>query len=110
MYLKRKNCGRIKGRGCADGRKLRNTINKSEATSPTVSIEAVLVTCMVDALEGREVAVIDIPGAYLHAEMDDVVFVRFHGKVVELLEKIDQKLYKPYVKIDGTGKRVYTRS
>ena len=110
MYLKRKNCGRIKGRGCADGRKQRNTINKHEATSPTVSTEAVLVTCMVDALKGREVAIIDIPGAYLHAEMNDVVFVMFHGKMVELLENIDPKIHKPYVEIDGTGKRFFTRS
>ena len=42
---------------------------------------------MVDEYEGREVAVIDILGAHLHAEMDDVVLVRFHGKMVELLEE-----------------------
>ena len=65
---------------------------------------------MLDASEGREVAVIDILVTYLHADMDDIVFVRFEGKMVELLKKIDPKMYRPYVEIDGTGKKFYTHS
>ena len=42
MFLKQKGCGCIKGRGCADGRKQRVWTNKEDATSPTVSTEAVL--------------------------------------------------------------------
>ena len=53
MYLKRKSTGRIKGRGCADGRKQRKFITRLKATSPTVSTEAVLITATLDASEGR---------------------------------------------------------
>ena len=106
MYLKKKSKGRIKGRGCADGRKQRQYVPKADATSPTVSTEVVFVSAVIDAHEGRDIAVIDIPGAYLHANMDDAVFVKFQGKMVELLVKIDPKIYRPYVEIDKYGKKV----
>lgn len=35
MFLKKKRCGTVKGRGCADGRKQRATTTKEEASSPT---------------------------------------------------------------------------
>jgi hypothetical protein len=38
MFLKRKRCGKIKGRGCADGRKQRAYIDRADAASPTVAV------------------------------------------------------------------------
>jgi hypothetical protein len=38
MFLKRKRCGKIKARGCADRRPQREYISKDESSSPTVSI------------------------------------------------------------------------
>ena len=61
MFLKRKCCGKIKGRGCADGRKQRTYIAKDESTAPTVSAEAVFLIAVIDALENRDVAVLDAP-------------------------------------------------
>jgi len=52
VFLKRKRCGKVKGGGCADGRKQRKFISKEEASSPTVSTHALMVTCLVDAIEG----------------------------------------------------------
>ena len=97
MFLKRKRCGKIKGRGCADGRKQRDYISPEDAASPTVATEAVFLTALIDAIEGREVAVIDIPGAFMQADMDEEVHVRFAGKMAELLLEIDPDLYGPYV-------------
>ena len=51
MFLKQKRCGKIKGRGCADGRKQHLHKTKEESSSPTVSIKALFLTCMIDALE-----------------------------------------------------------
>ena len=53
MFLKQKRCGKIKGRGCADGRKQRIYKTKEETSSPTISLEALLLTCIVDAMEDR---------------------------------------------------------
>ena len=59
----------VKGRTVAGGNKQRDYISKEEASSPTVSSEAVLLTCIVDALERRDVAVIDIPNAFFRHEL-----------------------------------------
>jgi hypothetical protein len=52
MFLKRKRCGKIKGRGCADGRKQRAYTAREDAASPTVATESVFLTAVIDALEG----------------------------------------------------------
>jgi len=53
MYLKEKKGGSIKGRGCVDGRKQRETSAKGGASYPTVAIESILLTCTIDAEEER---------------------------------------------------------
>ena len=77
MFLKRKRCGKIKARGCADGHKQCGKIPPEDTTSPTVSTEVVFLTAMIDTLKDRDVAVIDIPGAFMQANMDDEVIIRF---------------------------------
>ena len=44
MFLKRKRGGKIKGRGCADGRPQRLYIPREDAMSPTVATESVFLT------------------------------------------------------------------
>jgi len=97
MFLKEKHSGVIKGRGCADGRKQRAIISKEHASSPTISTEALFLTCVIDALEHRHVATTDIPGAFMHADIDELVHVRFQGTLAELLSRINPKLYRKYV-------------
>jgi hypothetical protein len=107
MYLKEKADGKIKGRGCADGRKQRAYIDKSDAASPTVSIEAVFITSVIDALEGRDVATADIPGAYLHADYDAHTLVRFDSTMAELLVKINPKFINPTLNLVVTAMSFY---
>jgi len=40
------------------------------------------------------VCFIDIPGAFMQAEMNDTVRVKMEGSLAELLVKIDPKLYR----------------
>ena len=61
MFLKKKRCGRIKGRGCAGGRKQRVYISKEERSSPTVTTEGMILSCILDVMEGRYVVTVDIP-------------------------------------------------
>lgn len=107
MFLKRKRGGMIKGRGCADGRKQRAYTAKEDAASPTVATEAVFLTAVIDAMEGREVAVFDVPGAFMQADMDELVHVRFTGKMVELLLEIDEDMYAPCVVMERGEKAMY---
>ena len=107
MFLKRKRCGKIKGRGCADGRKQRAYITKEDSTAPTVSTEAVFLTAVIDAMEGRNVVVLDVPGAFMQAEIDELVHVQFTGAMVKLLLEIDYDMYKEYVVVEKGEQVMY---
>ena len=43
----------IKGRACADGRKQHIWTDKQDAASPTIAVEALFYTLIIDALEGE---------------------------------------------------------
>ena len=76
MFLKEKRCGKIKGRGCADGRPQRLYKTKEETSSPTIFIESLFLTCLIDAAEARCVATCDVPGAFMQADIDEEVHVK----------------------------------
>ena len=107
MFLKRKRSGKIKGRGCADGRKQRAHTVKADATAPTVSTEAVFLTAVIDAMEERDVATVDIPGAFMQADMDELLHVRLTGLMVDLLLEIDREMYEPYVVYEKNVRVMY---
>lgn len=101
MFLKQKRDGTIKGRGCADGRKQRGTMEKSEASSPTISTEAVFLIITIAAKEHRDVATVDIPGAFMQTELSgEQVVIKIEGRMVELLAMIDPKLYRKYIMVE----------
>jgi hypothetical protein len=105
MFLKQKRCGRIKGRGCADGRKQRLYKTKQYASAPTVAIESLSLTSVIDAKERRHVVTTDIPGAFLQTEVDELIHVRLEGPLVTLLTKVDPILYEKYI-VNEKGKPV----
>ena len=71
--------GKLKGRTCADGRLQRSLYDKSQTALPTVSNDALILTIISEAFEGRDVATADVAGAYLKASMDDFVVMKFDG-------------------------------
>ena len=101
MFLKQKRCGRIKGRGCADGRKQRLWKSKEETSSPTISVEALFITCLIDAKEGRDIATCDVPSAFMHADIDEVIHLCLDGEIAELLLKVDPSYAKYATKEKG---------
>jgi len=52
MFHTKKLDGTIKARGCADWRPQREYTKKEEVSSPTVSLEAMMLSCTIDAKEG----------------------------------------------------------
>ena len=58
-----------------------------------------------DRHEGRDVAVLDIKGAYFSADMDNEVHLVFRGTLAEIMVMADTALYQPFVSYD-TGKPV----
>ena len=59
---------KMKGRGCADGCPQRDYITKEESSFPTVSLYALMGSCVMDALDDRKVITVDIPGAFLQGD------------------------------------------
>jgi hypothetical protein len=109
MYLKKKCCGRIKGRGCTDGQKQHVYKTKEESSSPTVAIKSLFLTAAIDAKEWRCVATCDILGAFMHADMDKDVHMQIKGPMAELLVQIDPELYQPYVTMERGKPVVYVK-
>jgi hypothetical protein len=101
MFLKEKRDGTIKGRACADGRKKRENAVLGAATSPTVAVESLMITATIEAHEGRDVAVVDVPGAFLAADMDEYVLMTIKGRLAELMVKADPNIYRKYITLDA---------
>ena len=106
--IKQKRCGKIKGRECADGRKQRRYISKEDSTSPTVHLESLLLTIMIDAFEHRDVATADIAGAFLLADMPEFIVVRLKNEVVDILCEANPE-WKSYVIIENNNQVLYLK-
>ena len=65
---------KIKGRTCADGRPQRFYITKEDASSLNISPEFFLNSLIINENEGRDVAIFDVPGAYVNAETPEDKF------------------------------------
>ena len=72
-------------------------MQKEETSSPTVAVESLFISATMDALERRDVATVDIPGAFMQADMVGNVHVKLEGRLAELLAKIDPVTYNEYI-------------
>eukprot|EP00957_Ditylum_brightwellii_P023745 1791439-Ditylum_brightwellii.AAC.1 len=65
MLLTKKHCGQIKGRVLADGRKQCDNTPQDDASSSTVSTAVLMLSCIIDAKENRDVATLHVPNAFV---------------------------------------------
>ena len=64
--IEEKYNGDTKGKTCADGSKQRRYLKQDKSVaSPTVGLESLFVTLLIDAYEGRDIGTYDVPKAYL---------------------------------------------
>ena len=64
-----------------------------------------MISSVINALEKRDISILDIPGAFMQADMDEIVHVKFEGEIAEMSVKLDPKLYWKFIK-DEHGKPV----
>ena len=64
--------------------------------SPTVHLHSLLLSLAIDARECRDVATADVVGAYLLADMNDVVIVKVTGQSVDMMCEVRPE-YKQYI-------------
>jgi len=82
-------------------------------SSLAVTAEAVMLTCVIDAQEDRDITVVDIPNAFVQTVVDEEdaehrVTVRIRGPLalVDILVSIAPDLYGPYVTMNKSGQKV----
>jgi hypothetical protein len=72
-------------RTVADRSPQRVLYKKHETTSPIFSSDLLMLSIVVDAHEGRDVATSDVTGVYLCAYMGDKVIMKFTIEYVEIM-------------------------
>ena len=92
----------------ADGSKQRSIVPKEDATSPTIQLKSLIMSLLIDAKEGRDVAISDVVGAYLLAEMKDHVMVKLTGVAVEVLRNVNEK-YRSFATFEKGRKIIYLK-
>jgi hypothetical protein len=84
----------------------RDYISKEDASSPTIATEAILLSCIINAKEERDVTVINIPNAFIQTRVEaeeDMAIIKIRGVLVDILIQIAPDLYKSYVMTDQKG-------
>lgn len=98
----------LKMRRYANGSTQCPHFTREETHSPTVSLDAFMITLLVNALEGRDVTFADVPGEYLHAKMKDFVAMIITGEEVDILCELKPE-WSEFVVGEGKNKRLYVR-
>ena len=62
-----------------------------------MSLEAVLITSVIDANEEQDVDIVNVPGAFMKANQDKVINITLRGKLAELMVKTTPEFYRRYV-------------
>ena len=69
-----------------------------------------LITSVIDELEERDVAVVDIPNTFVQTKMDDEkVIMKMRKQLVDLMCKVAPGVYTKYVTIENGVKVLYVR-
>ena len=69
---------------------------KSDGSSPTVRTDSAIITGVIDAREGRNIAIIDVENVFLQSVNNQRIIMAIRGKTAELLVRINPELYRPY--------------
>ena len=88
MFIKEKRDEAIKGRDVAGGNKQNEYIFKDDVISPTVATKTVLLSCIIDEDEDRDVAVINTPNTFIQTRVEDekdMAFINIRGVLVNIL-------------------------
>ena len=95
----------IKARLVGDGleQKMYDGYNKRKGSLPTCATDSTFPTGVIDAIERRVLAMLDIENTFLHAENNKKVLMLLRGRMDGLMVKVDLSLYQKYVTTSKKG-------
>jgi len=83
-------------------------MNKEETASPTVMLESIFLTCVIDAEEERDVAVVDIPNAFIQTRHSgSTVILKIKGQLAEILCSCAPHIYKTFITYEDEAPVIY---
>jgi FKBP-type peptidyl-prolyl cis-trans isomerase len=94
IFLSGKKDGSLKAQHCANGSTQRSYMQREEVSSPTVSTESTMLTAVIEAAKGRDVAKCDIPNAFIQTEVQEVdkdgnrIIMRICRALADLLVRV----------------------
>ena len=101
--------------GCLvyDGSKTRDWISCKEAASPTVAIESIALSAVINTKEQRDIMMANIPNAFIQAHMpqlekrDERVIMKVTRVLVDLLIKLAPDTYGSFAVFENGKKVLY---
>jgi hypothetical protein len=92
-FIIEKRDGKIKARAVADGR-TQERYMEEETYSPTVRLESIMLSTLIDAYEKRHVRTVDIKGAFLKAKVPDdlELIVKMEGDLAILMNQLCEEI------------------
>ena len=93
---------------CANGAPHCKFLPREEEKSPTITLELLLTTTVIDVYEDRKVATFEVPGAYLKTDLskDNFTLLLLEVKSVGIMCDINPK-YKQQVRFKDGRKTLY---
>jgi hypothetical protein len=109
MFIVKKRSGDTKAGLVVGGNKQRDYLTKEDSSSPAVATKSVLLKSIVDAVEKRDVAIIDIPNAFIQTRVEnkkDRAIIRIRGVLVDWVTKTAPEVNSKYVTVDKKADKV----
>ena len=95
--LKDRRCGTLKARAQTEGRKQRDYITKEEVDSPTIQTTSLMLSFLIHAEEKEDVAIVNVIGAYLMADMKDKIIVKLTEDAVDIRCEMNKNIFLLYL-------------
>jgi hypothetical protein len=99
MNITKKRNRQVRACAVADSSKERRQprYKKEDSASPTVAMDSVMIAATINAHKLRDVAMVGIPGTFLHAYNNKDTFMILCGRLAKLMVQVDPALYRKYV-------------
>jgi hypothetical protein len=109
VFLKEKQDQTVEGQGGGGSNNQHGKIDMLDASSPTATLESVLLTAAIDPHEGPDVAAANIPDAFIQTQLKDnkdEATMHLHGKLAKLMVKVAPETRTKCVIVNRKGKTV----
>ncbi|CAJ1945823.1 unnamed protein product [Cylindrotheca closterium] len=112
MLLAEENTGEIEGRCVYKGDGTLEWLSPGDTSSPTAALEAIMITCVIDVYEGRDMMSLEISNAFIQTQMTmdakSRVMMKITGLLVDMMIRLEPR-YRDYFVIENGERVIYMR-